>query len=131
MLIPRRVLSLVALVATVGFQTAAWSYGGGGGGSSGCDDPKFLKPAPADRSTVASLSEFAFIASDTEASTLVVEINGTAVPAEVTSLRNGDLQVNVLPPAPITQPGKVRITARGRSAQGCEGFTAFYIDVQP
>jgi hypothetical protein len=131
MFTPRRILSIVAVVATMGFQTAAWSYGGGGGGSSGCDDPKFLKPVPADGSTVPSLSEFAFLASDTDASTLVVEVNGAAVPTQITPLRSGDLQVNVLPAAPINQAGKVRITARGRSAQGCEGFTAFYIDVQP
>lgn len=131
MFISRRVLAIVTLAATVSFQTTAWSYGGGGGGSSGCNDPKFLRPVPADGSTVPSLSEFAFLASETDATTLVVEINGTAVPAQITTLRNGDLQVNVLPPAPITQPGKVRITSRGRSAQGCEGFTAFYINVQP
>lgn len=128
---PRRILSIVALVATTGFQTAAWSYGGGGGGSSGCEDPKFLKPVPVDGSTVPSLSEFAFLASDTDRDTLVVEINGASVPTQITPLRNGDLQVNVVPPAPITQAGKVRITAKAQSAEGCAGFTAFYINVQP
>ncbi|WP_139557545.1 hypothetical protein [Methylotetracoccus oryzae] len=131
MFTPRRFLSIVALLGAVGFQTAAWSYGGGGGGSSGCEDPKFLKPVPVDGSTVPSLSEFAFLASDTDASTLVVEINGAAVPTQITPLRSGDLQVNVLPPAPISQAGKVRITAKGQSPAGCAGFTAFYINVQP
>jgi hypothetical protein len=109
----------------------AWSYGGGGGGSSGCDDPKFLKPVPADGSSVPALSEFAFLASDTDASTLIVQIDGTTIPAEINPMLNGDLQVKVKPPAPIAKPGKVRITAAGKSQDGCAGFTAFYIDVKP
>lgn len=127
---PNSALPAIALVASFGFSPYAWSYGGGGGSSS-CDDPKFLKPVPADHSTVNALSEFAFLASDTDASTLVVQLDGTTVPAEVNPLRNGDLQVAVRPPEPITRAGKVRITAQGRSKDGCAGFAAFYIDVKP
>jgi len=128
---PYRTVHAIVLSASLGFSHTAWSYGGGGGSSSGCDDPKFLKPVPADRSTVTALAEFDFLASDTDASTLVVQIDGTTVPAEINPMRNGDLQVKVRPPAPIDHPGKVRITAQGKSKDGCAGFTAFYIDVKP
>jgi hypothetical protein len=131
MTVPGRPTNLIVFLATLAFAPAAWSYGGGGGGSSGCDDPKFLNPIPANNSSVSVLTEFSFLASDTDAATLVVQIDGATVPTTINPMRNGDLQVKVRPPAPIDHPGKVRITAQGKSKDGCAGFTAFYIDVKP
>lgn len=131
MTVPGRPSSLIVFLATLAFAPAAWSYGGGGGGSSGCDDPKFLNPVPANNSSVSVLTEFSFLASDTDAATLVVQIDGATVPTTINPMRNGDLKVVVHPPAPITRPGKARITAKGMSQDGCAGFEAFYIEIKP
>ena len=122
--------SAVVLLACLGQGPVAWGYGSGGGSSS-CDRPKFLKPVPADGSTVPSLSEFAFLASSTDTATLVVQIDGATTPTEIQPLPSGDLQVKVRPPTPIDKPGRVRISAEGKSREGCATFNAFYITVQP
>jgi hypothetical protein len=117
------------LLALLTCGNTAWAYGGGGG-SSGCEEPKFLQPIPS--GTVASLTEFSFIATDqTDAASLVVEVNGQKLTPSIDKQRNGDYAVKVVLPQPIDQPGKVRIGVSAKGKQGCAGFQPFYLEVKP
>lgn len=111
------------------FAAASWAYGGGGGSTS-CEEPKFFTESPADRSTVSSLTDFSFIASDTDPQSLSVKINGHPVAAAITPVANGDLQVAVHLADPIVAAGKVQIAVNAKSKDGCYGFKAYYIDVK-
>lgn len=125
-----RTIPAAAILAASLIGSAAWAYGGGGGSSGGCAEPKFLEPNP--KGPVGSLAEFGFIASDnTEIETLAVEINGRKVQPTSTRRRNGDYEVKVAPPQPITQAGKARIAVSGKSRDGCAGFQPFYVEIKP
>ena len=106
-------------------------YGGGGGSSGGCDEPGFFTESPADHSSVAALAGFSFIASNTDPTSLSITFNGNPVPADVTVMRNGDLQVATHLATPITQTGKVQIAVRAKNKDGCPGFKAYYVEVKP
>ncbi|MFO1417944.1 MAG: hypothetical protein U1E83_04680 [Methylotetracoccus sp.] len=130
MTVHQRFAVLLACAAAI-TTPVAWAYGGGGGGGSSCAEPKFFSPAPADGSTVASLDRFTFVASDSEADSLAVEIDGQKVPANIAPMRNGDLDVTVTPSTPITKPGRLRISITAKSKDGCSGFKPYYIDIKP
>ncbi|MGZ8217568.1 hypothetical protein [Methylomagnum sp.] len=124
----RALIQTAVLVASLACG-GAWAYGGGGG-SSGCEEPKFLQLTPS--GTVASLTEFSFIATDkTDAATLVVEVNGQKVTPVIDKQRNGDYAVKVALPQPIDQPGRVRIGISASGREGCAGFQPYYLEVKP
>ncbi|HYE33868.1 hypothetical protein [Methylocaldum sp.] len=109
---------------------SAWAYGGGGGGSSGCAEPKFFDPKPS--GSVPALAEFAFIASDnTDSGTLTVQIDGQAIQPALDRRRNGDWQVKAVLSQPITEPGRVRISVKAKSRDGCWGFQPYYVEIKP
>ncbi|MGX2031346.1 hypothetical protein [Methylocaldum gracile] len=109
---------------------SVWAYGGGGGGSSGCAEPKFFEPNPT--GAVAALAEFAFVASDnTDSDTLTVEINGQTVQPVLERMRSGDWRVKAVPPQPLTEPGKIRISVKAKSRDGCWGFQPYAVEVKP
>lgn len=117
---------LLALLTCGG---AAWAYGGGGG-SGGCEEPKFLRLTPS--GTVASLTEFSFIATDqTDPASLVVEVNGQKIAPGIDRQRNGEYAVKVVLPQPIAQPGRVRIGISAKGKGGCAGFQPHYLEVKP
>lgn len=125
----RATIKTALLLALLTSGGAAWAYGGGGG-SSGCEEPKFLELKPS--GTMASLSEFSFIATDqTEPESLVVEVNGQKVAPSIEKQRNGDYAVKVVLPQSINQPGRVRIGISAKGKGGCAGFQPYYLEVKP
>lgn len=116
-------------VLLASFASTTWAYGGGGGSAS-CAEPKFFSETLGNDSPVATLSDVAFVASDTEADSLTVKINGNVVPIEITRRANGDLNVSAHLMPPITAPGRVQIAVAARSPEGCSGFQAYYVVVQ-
>jgi hypothetical protein len=129
----RNTLLATLVVTTMFFSPMSWSYGGGGGGGGGssCAEPKFFPGSPGDGATVASLQEFTFVASDSEPDSVVVKVDGQPVPAQATPMKNGDLQVAVKLAAPVTKPGKLRITIDAKSKDGCFGFKPYSIEIKP
>lgn len=116
-----------ALLASL--ASTAWGYGGGGG-SATCAEPKFYSPSPGTDSSIESLSEFKFTASDAEADSLKVKVNGTQIPIDITRMANGDLSISAHVMPPVTAPGKVQIAVEARSNEGCSGFQAYYVIVR-
>ena len=114
------------------FSSSILAYGGGGGGGSSCNEAKFFRSTPPADATVTALTDFSVVASDnTEISTLDVQINGSKIQPVVTPQRSGDFLIEAKPAAPVTATGKVRITLRAKSKEGCETFKPIYIEVKP
>ena len=127
------VLAMLGQALTLFNPVNAIAYGGGGGGGgSSCEEASFFQMNPAGNSTVSSFSQFSFMASgNTDTGTLDVQINGVKSEPVVTQQRSGDLLLEVKPATAITQPGKVRITLKAKSKEGCETFQPIYIEVKP
>jgi hypothetical protein len=121
------------LISALIFASLPWSgaFGyGGGGGSSGCEEPHFFEPKPA--GTVASLTEFTFIASDnTEPDTITVNVNGQKIHPEVTQRRSGDYAAKLVLPAPVTTAGTFRLGIDAKSKGGCWGFKPHAVEIKP
>ena len=123
----------MALLSALTISPAVLAYGGGGGGGgSSCEEPRFSKATPDDKATVPALGEFQVqVSGNTDLDTLDIKINGQKVQPAITPLRSGDSQILAQPAAPISTPGKVRITLRARSRDGCETFQAIYVEIKP
>ena len=110
----------------------SFAYGGGGGGGSSCSEVTFSDESPARDSLVPSLDKFSIVASkNADLGTLVMKINGDQVNPVITTKRSGDSQLETTFAAPITTPGKVRITLKAMSKDGCDSFQPIYIEVKP
>jgi len=123
-------LPLVLIGCMLGTQ--AHAYGGGGGGGSGCAEAEFYRETPARNSIVPVLDQFAITASDnTDLSTLDLEIDAIKTQPTITPQRSGEALIEVKPDPPIKKPGKVRITLRAKSKEGCETFLPIYLEIKP
>ena len=126
--LPRSLFALIGVV--LGAQALA--YGGGSGGGSSCAEAEFYSEKPARNATVPTFEQFAITASDnTDLSTLDLQINGVKTEPVITPQRTGEFLIEVKPNPPINAPGKVRITLRARSKEGCETFLPLYLEVKP
>ena len=123
-------LPLVLIGCMLGTQAQA--YGGGGGGGSSCAEPEFYSETPARNATVPKLDQFAVTASDnTDVNTLDLEIDGIKTQPTITPQRSGESLIEVKPNPPLQKPGKVRITLRAKSKDGCETFLPIYLEIKP
>jgi len=110
----------------------AQAYGGGGGGGSSCAEPEFYSETPARNATAPALDHFAITASNnTDLSTLDLEIDGIKTQPTITPQRSGEALIEVKPDPPLKKPGKLRITLRAKSKEGCETFLPIYLDIKP
>jgi hypothetical protein len=117
------ILSLVA--------SSAWAYGGGSSASS-CAEAKFYDETPTRNASVSTLSDITLVASDnTNLATLEVQINGKPIKPETVQRRSGEWDLKIHLAEPITQAGKVRITATAKSKEGCETFFPYYVIIAP
>lgn len=106
--------------------------GGGGGGGSSCSEATFTDEKPARESTVSSLGEFSIVASgNTDLSTLLMQVNGEKVNPVISPKRTGDSLLEVKFAQPITTPGRVRITLKATSKDGCASFQPIYVEIKP
>jgi len=126
---------LFALVLASGilpFSPHALAYGGGGGGGgSSCSEATFTDEQPARDSSVTSLEGFSIVASsNTDLSTLLMQVNGEKVDPIITPKRTGDSLLEVKFAQPMTAPGRVRITLKATSKDGCASFQPVYIEIK-
>lgn len=118
-------------ISTASINSYAYGGGGGGGGSS-CSEVTFSDESPARDSVVPSLDKFSIVASkNADLGTLVMKVNGDPVNPVISAKRSGDSQLETTFAAPITTPGKVRITLKAMSKDGCDSFQPIYIEVKP
>jgi hypothetical protein len=128
---PMRIMTLLGAM-TISPTLLAYGGGGGGGGGSSCEEPRFTSAAPANNTTVPALTGFSVqISGNTDLSTLDLQINGEKVQPVITPQRSGDSLAEVKLAAPITAPGKARITLRARSKDGCDNFQPIYVEIKP
>jgi len=123
---------LIVLSSTL-FAPTVFGYGsGGGGGGSSCSEPQFSSESPKNETTVPSLSQFSFEASkNTDLKTLIVEVDGVKQETKAAALNSGDSRIDVDIKNPKNSAGKVRITVKAKSDDGCEAFQPYYIDLKP
>ena len=121
------------LMSSALFAPTAFGYGsGGGGGGSSCSEPQFSSESPKNETTVASLSQFSFEASqNTNLQSLNVEVDGVKQDFKASRLNSGDSRIDVGLKEAKTAASKVRITVRAKSDEGCEAFQPFYIEIKP
>jgi hypothetical protein len=124
-------LFLVFALLVLGLRASpAFAYGSGGGGAASCAEAQFYDEQPARNSTVAAVSEIRLVASDnTEISSLDIKVNGLPVKPEVAQRRSGEWDLTLRLAAPITQPGKVRVTVGASSKEGCATFLPYSVTV--
>jgi len=120
------------MLALVLNSASVWAYGSGGGGAASCAEAKFYDESPARNSELPSVSEISLVASDnTEVSSLELNVNGNPVKPEIAQRRSGEWDLKVKLPQPITQPGKVRVTATAKSKEGCSTFFPYFLIIKP
>lgn len=128
-----RVLLMVFLnISLASVNSFAYGGGGGGGGGSSCSEVTFSEESPARDSVVPSLDNFSIVASkNADLGTLIMKVNGDQVKPVISTKRSGDSQLETTFATPITTPGKVRITLKAMSKDGCDSFQPIYIEVKP
>jgi len=110
--------------------TQAQGYGGGSGGAS-CAEAEFYRESPVRNSTVSAFDRFAIIASEnTDMNTLDLQINGVKAQPNITPQRTGESLIELKMDPPLNTPGKIRITLRAKSKEGCETFLPIYLEVK-
>jgi hypothetical protein len=115
-----------------GISSALLAYGGGGGGGDSCPEPQFFRATPANDAVVTALTEFSISASEnTDLASLDLRVNGDKVQPTITPQRSGDTRIEFRPASPIATAGRVRITLRARSREGCEAFLQIYVNIRP
>lgn len=129
----KHTISSLVLMSSALFAPMAFGYGsGGGGGGSSCSEPQFSSESPKNETTVASLSQFSFEASqNTNLQSLNVEVDGVKQDFKASRLNSGDSRIDVGLKEAKTAASKVRITVRAKSDEGCEAFQPFYIEIKP
>jgi hypothetical protein len=125
--------ALVLLFGILPLSQQALAYGGSGsGGSSSCSEATFTDENPTRDTSVHSLGEFSIVASEnTDLSTLLMQVNGEKVTPVITPKRSGDSLLEVKLAQPITAAGRVRITLKATSKDGCASFQPIYVEIKP
>lgn len=124
-------LLLMVCLSISTVSSNSFAYGGGGGGSS-CSEVSFSEESPSRDSVVPSLDKFSIVASkNADLGSLVMRVNGDQVTPVISPKRSGDFQLETIFAAPITTPGRVRITLKAMSKDGCDSFQPIYIEVKP
>jgi hypothetical protein len=62
--------------------------------------------------------------------TLDLQINGVKAQPNITPQRTGESLIELKMDPPLNTPGKIRITLRAKSKEGCETFLPIYLEVK-
>jgi len=108
------------------------AYGGGGGSSSSCSEPQFSEAVPARNAVIPQVEEVFVVASDnTDPQTVEWDVGTQRVAPKITVRRSGELELRGKLPAPLRQPGKLRIALSAKSKDGCTGFFPYFVEIKP
>lgn len=110
----------------------AYAYGGGGSNapSSSCSTVKFYKENPAPKAEIPELSDFSFVvSSDTNPSTIKVEIRDQKGKLKVTEQPDGSFLVEGKIPKPITEEKYARVDIFATTKSGCSSHRYYLVKI--
>lgn len=110
----------------------AYAYGDGGSNtsSSSCRTVKFYKESPAPKAEIPELSNFSFVvSSDTNPSTIEVEIRDQKGKYKVTEQPDGSFLVEGKIPKPITEEKYARIDIFATTKSGCSSHRYYLVKI--